>query len=202
MAKGKPVEGKPGKTTRSAAKRASTPTVRAATKSKRAAKAARPAAETSKKKSARKKTPAKKAAAATKLGVMHDHGHGLSDGERLRQAELLLELSRRISAMESLDEILATLVEMTTWEIDAERGTLFLNDSTTGELYSRFAQGSQSLEIRILNNSGIAGHVFQTGESLLVDDAYADPRFNSTVDLRTGYKTRNLVCVHIGRAHV
>jgi adenylate cyclase len=115
----------------------------------------------------------------------------------LRRTEVLLEVTRKCATITQIDGVLAMLVELTSRELNCDRGTLFLNDPRTGELYSRFAQGSQSLEIRILNNSGIAGHVFQTGESLLVDDAYADPRFNSTVDLRTGYKTRNIVCVPV-----
>lgn len=115
----------------------------------------------------------------------------------LRRTEVLLEVTRRCATMTQIDGVLAMLVELTSRELNCDRGTLFLNDAKTGELYSRFAQGSQSLEIRILNDSGIAGHVFQSGESLLVADAYADPRFNSTVDQRTGYTTRNIICVPV-----
>ena len=82
------------------------------------------------------------------------------------------------------------LVELTSRELDCDRGTLFLNDATSGELFSRVAQGGLSREIRILNSSGIAGAVFQSGEALLIDDAYDDPRFNSSVDERTGYRTQ------------
>ena len=78
---------------------------------------------------------------------------------RLWRAELLLELSRKVAALETLDEVLETLVGITTRELGAERGTLFLNDSSSNELYSRVAQGDLSREIRILNNSGISGHV-------------------------------------------
>ena len=115
----------------------------------------------------------------------------------LRRTEVLLEVTRKCATMTQIDGVLAMLVELTSRELNCDRGTLFLNDPKTGELYSRFAQGSQSLEIRILNNSGVAGHVFQTGESLLIEDAYSDPRFNSAVDQRTGYKTRNIVCVPV-----
>jgi adenylate cyclase len=115
----------------------------------------------------------------------------------LRRTEVLLEVTRKCATMTQIDGVLAMLVELTSRELNCDRGTLFLNDAKTRELYSRFAQGSQSLEIRIPNDSGIAGHVFQTGESLLVEDAYADPRFNSTVDQRTGYKTRNIICVPV-----
>ena len=117
--------------------------------------------------------------------------------KRLRQAELLLHVSRKVAAIESLDEILRTLVELTTWEVDAERGSLFLNDKQTGELYSRVAQGNFQREIRILNTSGVAGHVFQSSEGLIIHDAYKDGRFNRSVDEQTGFRTRSILCVPV-----
>eukprot|EP01032_Pedospumella_encystans_P001070 gene1070-1242_t len=87
---------------------------------------------------------------------------------RLRMAELLLEVSRRMVAYDTLDEILTALVEVTTEELEGERGTLFLNDPETNELFSRVAQGETQREIRFLNSSGIAGHVFTTGEPLMI----------------------------------
>ncbi|MDD9878439.1 MAG: GAF domain-containing protein, partial [Magnetovibrio sp.] len=117
--------------------------------------------------------------------------------KRLKQAEILLNVSRRVAAMETLDEILETLVEMTTWELGAERGSLFLNDSTTGELYSRVAQGNFSREIRILNTTGVAGAIFTNGVGDIIPDAYADGRFNRTIDEQTGFKTRNIVCAPV-----
>ncbi len=119
---------------------------------------------------------------------------------RLREAELLLEVSRKMSVTDSLDEVLNTLLDATTSELNAERGTLFLNDYETNELYSRVAQGSFRREIRILNTSGVAGHVFTTGQGAIVHDAYADPRFNRSVDERTGFVTRNILCVPIKTA--
>ncbi|MEK7819836.1 MAG: GAF domain-containing protein, partial [Pseudomonadota bacterium] len=119
------------------------------------------------------------------------------DRKRLQQVEMLLSLSHRVAAIDSLDEIIATVMEMTSWEVGAERATLFLNDPQTGELYSRFAQGNFRREIRFLNNQGIAGHVFQTGESLIVDDPYNDPRFNRQVDQQTGFTTRNVIGVPV-----
>ncbi|HPC32117.1 MAG TPA: GAF domain-containing protein [Syntrophales bacterium] len=116
---------------------------------------------------------------------------------RLHQAELLLNVARTMASYETLDEMLSVLVEITTREIRADRGTIFLNDPETGELYSRVAQGNFQREIRIINNTGIAGHVFTTGESLIVYDAYADSRFNRSVDEKTGYVTKSILCVPI-----
>lgn len=116
---------------------------------------------------------------------------------RLRHAELLLEVTRRMAGYGTLDEILKALVEMTTNELNAERGSLFLNDPDTNELYSRVAQGNIQREIRLLNTSGIAGHVFTGGEALIIHDAYADPRFNRTIDEQTGFTTQSILCVPI-----
>lgn len=117
--------------------------------------------------------------------------------KRLREVELLLDISRKMSAIDSLDTVLNVLVEMTTEELGAERGTLFLNDPETSELYSRVAMGNFKHEIRILNSSGIAGYVFSSGEGVLIHDAYADPHFNRSVDEQTGFVTRNILCVPI-----
>ncbi|MBS4097024.1 MAG: GAF domain-containing protein [Sulfuricella sp.] len=119
---------------------------------------------------------------------------------QFRQAALLLEISHRIAAQDSLDAILRTLVEITTNELNSERGSLFLNDPDTNELYSRVAQGNIQREIRILNTSGVAGYVFTTGEGTIIQDAYADPRFNRSVDEQTGFVTRNILCVPIRTA--
>lgn len=116
---------------------------------------------------------------------------------RLKHAELLLEVTRRMAGYGTLDEVLAALVDMTTTELNAERGSLFLNDPDTNELYSRVAQGNIQREIRILNTSGIAGYVYTAGEALIIHDAYADERFNRSIDEQTGFTTRNILCVPI-----
>ncbi len=117
--------------------------------------------------------------------------------KRLKQAEVLLSVSRKVAAIESLDEILHLMVEMTTYEIGAERGSLFLNDVNTGELYSRVAQGTFSREIRMLNTTGIAGAVFTDGLGEIIPDAYHDPRFNRAIDEQTGFKTKSILCAPV-----
>ena len=114
--------------------------------------------------------------------------------EKLRRTELLLQISRKIAGLKSLEEILWTLIEFVTNELDADRGTLFLNDNETNELYSRVAQGDLTREIRILNNVGIAGAIFQNKSGEVIHDVYSDSRFNKEVDQETGYKTKNMIC--------
>jgi adenylate cyclase len=113
------------------------------------------------------------------------------------RTEMLLNISRRVARDESIEDIIATIIEVTTWELNAERGSLFLNDLATNELYTRFAQSTNLREIRIHNKSGIAGSVFQSGVGEIIHDAYSDDRFNSAVDQQTGYTTKNILCAPV-----
>ena len=118
-------------------------------------------------------------------------------GLKPHQTTLLLHVSETMASFESLDDMLSVLVDVATREMDAERGTIFLNDSETNELYSRVAQGNFHREIRILNNSGVAGHVFTEGRGVIVHDAYTDEHFNRSIDDRTGFVTKSILCVPI-----
>jgi adenylate cyclase len=117
--------------------------------------------------------------------------------EKISQAELLLSVSNKLAAHQTLDEQLQTLMEMTNSVLGAERGTLFLNDNQTGELYSRVAQGDVRREIRIMNTTGIAGYVYTSGDGMLIHDAYKNELFNRAIDEQTGFKTRSILCAPV-----
>ena len=121
----------------------------------------------------------------------------IDQAKRLHLAETLVDVSRTVAALDSPDEVLASLVAMTAAALRAERTTLFLNDATTNELYSRSLTDHGPREIRMLNDRGIAGKVFQTGRGMVVNDAYAHPDFNPEVDETTGYDTRQVLCAPI-----
>lgn len=120
--------------------------------------------------------------------------------DRLHMAESLLAAGRRVAAGETLDEMLQVLVELASDLLEVERTTVFLHDPKMGELYARIAQGDPPIRIRILDSEGIAGFVFQSGKGAVIEDAYADDRFNPEIDRQTGFLTRNLITVPIRNA--
>lgn len=78
----------------------------------------------------------------------------------------------------------------------ADRGTLYLIDESKDELWSKVAQGRNNMvEIRLPIGRGLAGYVAKTGETVNIADAYKDPRFNPEIDKRSGYRTRNVLCM-------
>ncbi len=56
-------------------------------------------------------------------------------------------------------------------------------------------------QIRIPYGKGIAGYVASTGETLNIQDAYRDPRFNPSIDTITGYRTKSILCLPILDEH-
>ena len=112
----------------------------------------------------------------------------------LKKTELLLEITKRIAGLKDLSQILWTIIDFVTLNVDGDRGSLFLNDEETNELYSRIAQGDLTREIRILNTVGIAGAIFTARKGEVIHNVYEDSRFNKEVDQETGYRTKNMIC--------
>lgn len=91
---------------------------------------------------------------------------------------------------------LEKVVELCSQASDAERCTVYVVDREQGELRSTIAQ-RLGQEIRLPIGHGLAGHVAATGETINVPDAYADPRFDRSVDQRTGFHTVNILAVPV-----
>jgi len=105
----------------------------------------------------------------------------------------LLDVSNKLAATEGLGDALKSIRDICTALIGCERGSVFLHDPATNELYARI-EGRFAREIRILDSVGVAGHVFTNNQGAIVPDAYADPRFDSSTDAQTGYRTRTILC--------
>lgn len=115
---------------------------------------------------------------------------------RQEQAELM-ELMTAISQDLNLETLIGAIIEGTTKLLGAERGTFLLHDDKSDELWSVVAEGVHKKEIRIPCTSGIAGWTFSKNQVVNVANAYADPRFDPTVDRDTGYRTRNILSMPV-----
>ena len=115
----------------------------------------------------------------------------------LREEVRILEVTHELSGELNLDALLERIMGATTELLDADRSTVFVYDAKTNQLWSRFAEGMETAEIRFASDAGIAGQVFTTGEVQNVTDPYSHPRFNPKIDHRTGYKTESILCMPI-----
>ncbi len=105
-----------------------------------------------------------------------------------------LELvNSNINLKDVLNNIVAVALELT----DAERGTIYLVDKERDEVRSLVATGVESLQIVLKLGEGLAGHVAKTGQTINIKDVNSDPRFNKSVDKKSGFITKNMICFPI-----
>lgn len=114
---------------------------------------------------------------------------------RVEKLTALLDVGKAMASERNLDRLLQLILTDVTKVMGADRSSLFLVDKERNELWSKIAQGLEVRELRIRIGMGISGYVAQTGKTVNIQDAYADPRFNQETDLRTGYRTRTILCV-------
>ena len=88
------------------------------------------------------------------------------------------------------------LVDLCAQAVDAERCTFYIVDHEKNEIWARVAQRTAT-EIRLPLGKGLAGQSALTGETINVPDAYADARFDRNIDLRTGFRTLNILVVPV-----
>lgn len=117
--------------------------------------------------------------------------------QRLEQQRRLIEASHALHTSLDLREVLGLILSEATEGVGVERGTVFLFTEDGSELWSEVVAGSEYVEIRLPVGQGIAGHVAATGETIRIDDAYADARFDPSWDERSGFRTRNILCAPV-----
>jgi sigma-B regulation protein RsbU (phosphoserine phosphatase) len=114
---------------------------------------------------------------------------------RMLRLEALVEASATLNRASGLDDILHSILDLITAQLDCERATAFLRDQRTGKLHARQMTGGAPIEIVLEKGVGLAGYVAETGESLLINDVRSDTRFDPSTDQRTGFITRTMLCV-------
>lgn len=122
--------------------------------------------------------------------------------QRLQASEALTEATRSVS-QSSLDseEIITRVMEAAKRLMNADRSTLWLLDSETGQLWTKilFEDGNVR-EIRIEVGKGFAGQVAASGKPVNIPfDLYEHPDSTTSkqTDQKTGYRTCSLLCMPV-----
>ncbi len=115
----------------------------------------------------------------------------------ITQLSLLFEATRLLNSTLDLAELLELILKIARTELKADRGSVFLLDHKSGELWSIVASGLEHEEIRIPVGRGVAGMAAQTGDTINVEDAYSLPYFDSSYDKKFNYITHSLLCLPI-----
>ncbi|XP_077287687.1 cGMP-specific 3',5'-cyclic phosphodiesterase-like [Arctopsyche grandis] len=130
---------------------------------------------------------------------------------QLDEGELFMELIRDVANELDMDVLCHKILVNVGLLTRADRGSLFLArgpptdrylvaklfDVTQDTELEDAVSKARAEEIRIPFGVGIAGSVAQSKQPINIKDAYADPRFNADIDMRTGYRTRLVLCLPI-----
>ena len=119
---------------------------------------------------------------------------------RVERLNLLLQLGRILNSTLDHQEVRRRAMESATHLMKAEVGSLLLIDEAQHHLYFEVALGEKEETVKTVTlnmGEGIAGWVAKNGEPLIVNAPDKDPRFFKGVDGKTGYKTRNVICVPV-----
>jgi len=115
--------------------------------------------------------------------------------ERLGRYKKAFHVGRVIASQVDRDHLFEVVIYQTNEVMESIRSTVFLHDPKADQLWSLVGVGVKRREIRIPSDYGVAGWVFQHRAPVSVNDAYTDPRFYSEVDKKSGFRTRNIMCV-------
>lgn len=101
----------------------------------------------------------------------------------------------------SFDEVLTKTLDIVVKSIHAEAGTLWFYDYfKTGRIIPRVVYGSNKVEDFSLGyGEGIAGSVIKENKAELISDCQADVRWANKVDGKTGFVTKSMICVPLGK---
>jgi len=131
-------------------------------------------------------------AAEGTLGVRSRIGTPAAMSSRL---SLLVDLASRLGREVGFDALLGVAGERLASALSSERATIWLVDASSHELVTRVAVLPEVPALRQPMDKGIAGYVARTGESVRIDEAAKDPRFDPTADKVTGFTTRSMLVV-------
>jgi hypothetical protein len=125
---------------------------------------------------------------------------------RVERLELLLMIGRMMHATSDQEELITSIALAVGHYLDADRCSIFFHDRDARQLYTHLAvrtdgQADEAIlslegqQIRIGDDEGIAGSVFQSSEMLNVQDTNTDDRFTGGIDAKTGYETKSILCI-------
>jgi len=115
--------------------------------------------------------------------------------DQIFRHEMLFDLGQMITSEMNLDALFELIIEQINQFMRAERCSLFLYDAQKDQLWSLVSTELKRNEIRIPSSYGVAGWVFQNKTPLISNDPYKDSHFLPDVDKKTGFRTRNILCI-------
>jgi len=105
-----------------------------------------------------------------------------------RDLEPILAVASKLAAPFDLDTMLREVVAAAKQVLHADRVSVWLHDAAADELVLKLSGDLES--VRVPAGTGLVGSCARERRLVNVPDCYADPRFDPSMDRRSGYRTR------------
>ena len=122
--------------------------------------------------------------------------------EEKRFTKATWKIMEQLLEVDSLEDALSGSLEIIVEALNSEAGAIWLLDPKTDRLSPLFHIGPADLSnISVENGLGIEGMVTKMGQSIRIEDAASDPRFDGSVFDDNGVLTKTEICVPLNNLH-
>jgi GAF domain-containing protein len=120
---------------------------------------------------------------------------GSTGGAAAASLEKAIHVINRLAVELDIHSAVSAVRHVALELLDCQRVTLFL--ALNGNTLRCKLPEHEGGTIEVMFGEGIAGTVAQTGQLMNIPDAYSNNLFNNSVDLLTGFKTKQILCCAI-----
>ena len=113
-----------------------------------------------------------------------------------RFAQATYQIMEQLLEVDNLEEALSGSLEIIVKTLNSQAGIIWYLDPNTDRLVPIYHIGPSDISgITVENGMSIEGLVTKTGQSIRIEDASGDPRFEGSVFDENGFVTKTMVCV-------
>lgn len=145
--------------------------------------------------------PAQKAkpSVGQKAAIRPESSSTKSDAQERRIQQLLLSrnMTREFVSTTDMTKLLSVIFDRILETLNAEAGSFWIADQKKQQNFCKLAEGptaSQVIGLRLPAGVGIVGSVIESRQAEIITDVTKDDRFTNTVDEKTGFATRSMIC--------
>lgn len=116
--------------------------------------------------------------------------------DKLRPLSGLYRVIQAMATQQGLDSLLDVIARETRTMLQCDRSSVFVVDPHNSQLWTRAAIGTEDDLLHVaLSGTSIVSLAARTQQAVNIADAYADSRFDPSIDEADNYHTRNILCV-------
>jgi len=115
---------------------------------------------------------------------------------RDQHSDISLELGKPLSKAKNIKEVLDIVMYQVGCIFQPMNWSILLKDPKTDDMIFSVVVGTSKKKLqgaKLPKGEGIAGHIMETGESLIIKDVTKDERFSTRVDKHSGFETRSII---------